>query len=203
MAASGRCLTRAAASSIAKGRPSSLRQISTTSKAVSRSRSRFRLTAFARSQKSAVAGQRTMSSGVGSVTPDGNSKGGTANSCSPRSRRALRLVTRKVVSGHLRSREYTSGAAGVRCSKVSRTTSAFLPVRRLVRSSSRSAPVSTTPRLFASSGATKEASFNSPSETKKTPPRKEAPICWVISMASRVFPMPPGPVSVSSLTSGP
>ena len=48
-----------------------------------------------------------------------------------------------------------------------------LMTKRLVISSCRSAPVSTTPIALAISGATSEASFTSPNETKNTPPGKD------------------------------
>ena len=200
IAVSGRCFTLAAASSIAKGRPSSLRQISSTSDALCRSSWRSGITACARSQKSFVAGQPMMSSAGSSPIWEGDSRGGTGNSCSPRNRRALRLVTTKVVSGQLCTSEYTSGAAGVRCSRVSSTIRKRLPARCLIKSCSRLGPASATPIVLASSGATSDASFTSPSETKKQPSGKDSCISRAASRASRVFPMPPGPVNVSSLT---
>ena len=97
----------------------------------------------------------------------------------------------------------SSGTAGMRCSKVSITTNARLPARRLVSSSTSSGPVSTTPITLASSGATRAASLSSPSATKKTPPPNSARTWAAASSASRVLPMPPGPVSVSRRTCGP
>jgi hypothetical protein len=94
-----------------------------------------------------------------------------------------------------------SGAAGMRCSKVSSTTNDGFPARRLASRLRMSGPVSTTPITLASSGATREESLSSPSGTKKTLP-PNIPWAWAAACsASRVLPMPPGPVSVSRRTS--
>ena len=85
---------------------------------------------------------------------------------------------------------------------MSRTSNVRFPASRAVSSSTSSDPVSTTPITLANSGATREASFSSPSETKKTPPANSAWTWTAPSSASRVLPMPPGPVRVSRRTSG-
>src|SRR3979411_1068822 len=115
-----------------------------------------------------------MSPGGSSPTLEGDSRGGTGNSCSPRNRNALRLVTRKVVLGQLSTSEYTKGAAAVRCSSVSSTTNDRLAARCLIKSCSRLGPVSMTPIVLASSNATKLGSFTSPNETKKQPSGNES-----------------------------
>ncbi len=61
------------------------------------------------------------------------------------------------------------GAAILDAADPSRNSSRYL---RVLNCASRLAPVSTVPRAWASSGATSEATFTSPSETKKTPSGK-------------------------------
>ena len=94
-ASGGSTLTQAAASSIAKGRPSRREQISTTAGALAsvrlnRAAPLARAPRTARSHRSApgrLAAARVDSGRLGRV------RGGTGNSCSPVTRRAARLVT--------------------------------------------------------------------------------------------------------------
>jgi hypothetical protein len=74
---------RAAASSIARGRPSSLAQISTTAGAFSSVREKSGLTARARSTKSLMASYSGRCSRGGRDSGSGNERGGTGNSYSP------------------------------------------------------------------------------------------------------------------------
>ena len=176
--------------------------MSTTIAALHLSSSRSGRTARARSQNSAVAGQRISVAAGSSSSDGGESSGGSGNSCSPRSRSALRLVTRNVVDAHRSSSAYTTGAAAVTCSKVSSTINDSGPANRAARTSSSRAPDSTAPIALASSGATSAALRRSPSETKKVPPGYASRTARAASMARRVFPIPPVPVNVSSRTSG-
>ena len=114
-----RTLTRAAASSMASGRPSNRAQISVTADAFSRVSSKSGLAATARCRNSSTAGywDRTSTESVDRGT--GSASGGTGNSCSPYTCSAARLVTRILRLGPITSSSATVGAACTRCSKLS------------------------------------------------------------------------------------
>ena len=124
---------------------------------------------------------------------------GTSYSCSPETCRTARLVTTALISGAARSRSATIDAAATTCSKLSRTSR-----RRLSRSQSPSnswigRPVlSATPSALAIRGATSIGSRIGSSGTKKTPSGKSSDDRAASWSDSRVLPVPPGPVSVSS-----
>ena len=89
-----RTLTRAAASSIARGRPSNRAQISATAEAFSRLSSKSGLAAAARCTNSVTAGHCDSTSTEGMDRESGSVSGGSGNSCSPYRCNAARLVTR-------------------------------------------------------------------------------------------------------------
>ena len=161
-------LVRAAASSTASGRSSSFSQSSAIS-AVASSRER--------SQKSATA----------SLDPSG----GTEYSTSPCTRSSSRLVHRSVRFGQACTSSERSGAASITCSRLSRR-------RSISRSPMYAASPSRAPSVCAIVSVTSEGSRRAASPTQKTPALYAGTSSVAASRARRVFPEPPGPVSVSS-----
>ena len=196
-AGNGRCFTRAAASSIASGTPSTRRQISAMAASADGSvASRSGRAARARSRKSATDGDPRSSS------PAGTSSGATAISRSPRRWSVERLVTRAHMPGHAASNSPRVGAASRRCSNVS-STSSTRRSRTCRTSSSRAGPCArsaSTDRIRI--GTRSAGSRSAASETNRTPPENREWARALASSASRVFPMPPGPVSVRSWSAG-
>jgi hypothetical protein len=162
---------RAAASSIASGRPSRRRQISFTVA----SGATTRPTARARSTNSAAA----------SFCGSGSSR----YSCSPATRSGARLVTSTRNREHAPRRPLTRGAASRRCSKLSRKSRSSLPRRNPVRSSG--API-----VWATSEARSSGSVSPARDTQKTPSWSLPTSSAATSRPRRVLPVPPGPVSV-------
>ena len=114
-----RTLTRAAASSIARGKPSNRAQISVTADAFSRFSSKSGLTATARCTNSATAGYCDRTSTGGRASESGMPSGNTGNSCSPYTCSAARLVTMILRLAPTDRSSATVGAACIRCSKLS------------------------------------------------------------------------------------
>ena len=83
MALGGSILTRAAASSIASGRPSTLEQIAATVGAFSAVMVKSGLTAAARWENNATAGLLSRASSECICRESGSGRGSTGNSCSP------------------------------------------------------------------------------------------------------------------------
>jgi hypothetical protein len=125
-----RTFTRTAASSIARGRPSSRVQISATAAAFSRVRRKSGRTARARSTKREIASDsfRTSSSS-GRQSGSGSRSGGTGNSRSPYTDITERLVTTTFSRGACESRCSTPPAAATTCSKLSRISKSSLSSR--------------------------------------------------------------------------
>ncbi len=104
-----------------------------------------------------------------------------------------------LMSGAARRRSATTGAAAMTCSKLSRTSRS-----RLSRSQSATVslmgrvPPSVTPSAVAIRGATSIGSRIGSSGTKKTPSGKSSAARAASWSDSRVLPVPPGPVRVSS-----
>ena len=99
MSCTGRAFTRAAASSMASGMPSSRQQISATAAAFSCVKTKPGSTARARCRNRATPVTFERASNDGSGSMQGRSSGGTGNSCSPGRRRVSRLVTRTAKPG--------------------------------------------------------------------------------------------------------
>jgi len=196
-------LTRTAASSIASGKPSTRAQISATARAFSVVSAKSSLTARARSTNSATAASCASTSTGGRRCRSGSASGATGHSCSPERRSTTRLVTSTFNPVHPVNNSAMRGAASTRCSKLSRSSSSCLSRKvACTRSISGCPPISLTLNVCAMVATTRSGSLSGASGTKKTPSanisRSTAPAC----KASRVLPMPPGPVSVSSRTSG-
>ena len=193
-------MLRAAANSMARGRPSSLRQISPTVDALSSVTAKSGATACARAMK-----RRTESATAicaGAVRHSGSSSGGTGNSRSPASRSRRRLVARTVTPRAVASSAARWGAAATRRSKLSRTSRRSLSRRNAAsRALAGSSPVSWTPNTAATVGRTRFGSASGARSTKRTPSINAPAAAAAASRARRVLPTPPGPVRVTSGTS--
>ena len=115
---------RAAASSIASGRPSRRTQISATAGAFSFVTSNPGFTARARSMNSATASYCESCDSEGRLAGSGRPSGGTGYSCSPDTCSALRLLVRTARFGQAARSSLTDAPAPSTCSKLSRTSSA-------------------------------------------------------------------------------
>ena len=198
----GSSLTRAAASSMASGKPSSRRQISATAPTFWPVSLNLGATAWARSVNSRTEAYCPAVPASRAAPAGGTGSGGTGNSCSPLSLSMVRLVTRIFRPGAVASSSASSGAASVTCSKLSSTSSS-----RLRRYDTRSAR-SLSPEVFSPSPAaiapgTRSADGTDASSMNRTPSAKPSRSRPAASTASRVFPEPPGPVRVTSRTPSP
>ncbi len=173
-AAGERTFVRAAASSIARGRPSSRRQISVTASAFSGVRTKSGRTALARSTNRAPTSLARIASGVGvgpSGQSDGISRGGIGNSNSPLRWSGARLVTRAFRPGQAEIRRAISPAAASTCSKLSSTR--MMRRSRIVRTSrscGRSPAISRDPIALTMLERTRSASVTASRGTKATSP---------------------------------
>ena len=122
----GSAFTRAAASSIASGRPSSRRQISATAAALSAVNAKAGDTAWARSANSRTESRSASCSGEISAVEFGKGNGAIGYSRSPPTLSGSRLVTRTVNPGAPFSSSATDGAASTTCSKLSSRRSVFV-----------------------------------------------------------------------------
>ena len=127
----------------------------------------------------------------------GTERGGTAISCSPRTFSLVRLVTSAFTRRVALRSSVTSGAASITCSKLSRTRSTFRS-RRCAASaerggSSRDSPRSSTCEM---AGITCAGSRTAARSMKATRSNSSSTAC-AASIARRVLPEPPGPVSVT------
>ena len=163
---------RAAASSSARGSPSSSRAISSTES--SGSNRGFRSRARCTNSSAASAG--------GSVE--------TGYSCSIDRLSRVRLVASTRISGQAASSSARMGGAAGSCSRLSSTSS-----KRLERSASRSSPDA--PTTLAIVGSRRASSVTGARGTNHTPFGQSPIEVSAASRASLVLPVPPGPVSVT------
>ena len=177
--------TRAAASSKASGIPSSCRQISAIAHALSSLRRQPRSTRPARSMNRRVAA--------------GSESVGTSQRISPRIASGMRLVARIESDEHApSSAEATRATSPTRCSQLSITSSACRSRRNAIAVSSSPRPGSgCKPSVCTSVDATAPPSSSPASSTHHTPPGKLPALRAAASIASRVLPTPPAPVSVN------
>ena len=201
--------TRAAASSIASGMPSSARQMAATAAALPASMTNPGRAAAARSPNNLTASYRTASvarsspavpPAVPSAPPGATESDGTCQTVSAAIRSGSRLVTSTRSPGELASsRPHASAHASIRCSQLSSAST-------MRRGRSASASVSSSGRpassLTPSTAATRETTRSgwrrSASSTNHVPSGCSAAAAVRIRSASRVFPMPPGPHRVSA-----
>ncbi len=171
---------RAAASSSASGRWSRRAQSSVTASV---------LTTLGSSARARVRNS-SMPSPTASV--------GTAYTCSPWSWRRSRLVTRIFGPTMSRTRAISPATSGNRCSALSRRSSARLPDRRSARRSPSARPgCSSTPSAWAREETRSLASLSGANDTHQTPSTYGSDASAAAWSASRLFPVPPGPVSVT------
>jgi hypothetical protein len=114
-------------------------------------------------------------------------------------RSGVRLVTTRRSSGQVATRSATMEAASITCSRLSRSSNAFLSPMRAVTASSNLLPsASLTSRASARVGTTSDKSVTSARETNEMPSRNSGPSRRHTSMAVLVLPIPPGPVIVTT-----
>ena len=163
VSASPRAFSRAAASSIASGRPSTKRQISATVSAVAGVSSNRGRAARARSTKSCTAAEATTSP-ADSAT--GSASGSTASRTSPGTWSTSRLVASTRTSGHSPSTAAaTRAASGTTTSHASRSRTASPSRRRAIARASGSAPRASTAaatRRATSSGTSRSREVDAP-----------------------------------------
>ncbi len=117
----GKSFMRAAASSIASGKPSRRAQISATAGALVFVTWKSGWTACARSMKIATASYCDSVARFGRCLGSGSASAGTGNSCSARTCSASRLVTSTLSLGQAPSKSAICVAALATCSKLSST----------------------------------------------------------------------------------
>ena len=117
----GSNLTRAAASSSASGKPSTLAQICAIQDAFAEVKAKSEMIACARSTKSWIAPYCESFSVSISIPTSGTSRGGTRNSYSPYKCNTTRLVTSTLSPGAAANISSTTILASPTCSKLSST----------------------------------------------------------------------------------
>ena len=188
------------------GMPSSVRHNRATGAAFSSVRMKPGLAPAAR-----AANRRTASCAVTSVVrapSGGRSSGGTRQTVSPRTRSGSRLVAMIRSHGHLASSSCTRVAQSLTwCSQVSSTSSRCRDRRASASVCASGTPCSSRTPIVAATrsavGPCQSASSTSHASSRSSPSPAPA---WSITSrasrtASRVLPMPPGPLSVSTRTS--
>gem|GEM_PF-4122880 len=188
---------RAAASSMASGMPSSFRLIAATAARLSSVRAKSGSTARARSRKSSTASYRC--SGSAPVAALGTTSGATGYSTSPWMRSGSRLVARIRTPGQVRSRvSAITAATSMTCSQLSSTNSTVRDLRYstvAIVADCRDLPCR--PSVAANSSGTSWGSVRPASATTCTLSNSRRSSVAIRS-ASRVLPIPPKPVSVTS-----
>ena len=189
----------------ASGRPSSRRQISATAAALPSVSAKPGRTARARSTNSATAGEAA-SSATGTVAGSaGSGSGGTGYSRSARSPSTVRLVAR-ITTPRTAGQQLAEVAGGVdhllqvvqdRAATRSSPNVLDQRLQRRVRSRPGRRPTARAMPASTSSG-----SVTASSGTNAVPASNRSRSRSPTATASRVLPTPPGPVSVTSRTSG-
>ena len=161
----------AAASSMASGTPSSLRQMSATSRAFSGPIPNPGLRARARSAKSLAASEWASSSASLSRPSSGKESDGTRHTTSPPVRSASRLVARTRSPGHEESNPSARrAAASTTCSQLSRTSKSLFDRRWLASVSASGRPgCSRTPSAAAVAWGASSGSGSRASSTIQAP----------------------------------
>ena len=191
--------TRAAASSIASGIPSSRRQISPTAATFAGLREKSLRAAAARWANRDIAS--LSATAAMPASGGGSDSGRSPNTCSPPTPSGCWLVARTRTPGQPRRMSAASAAAAAaRCSQLSSTSSSAL----LVRKNSTTLPAVDRPgRGRARSAAKTACAIASPSPAgcsshSHAPSEKDGSRSAAACNASRVLPTPPGPVTVTS-----
>ena len=201
-ACGGSVRMRAAASSMASGSPSRRTQISATAGAFSFVTTNSGRMVWARCTKRATASYCDRVAASGRCSTSGSWRGVTANSCSAARRSGARLVTTNLTSGAAPRSGPMDGPPATSCSKLSSTSRIRRLLRCSVRDSSTVWPVpARTARVWAIVGRIRLGSAIGARLTKKTPSGNSSIASAASWSASRVLPVPPGPVSVRRRTS--
>ena len=183
-----------AASSRARGMPSSRRQIAASAGASRSVTSRGEPAAAARSRRRATAGDAAT---VSTSSWLGVASGDRTSSRSARTRKGARLVARTTRSGQRATRSASTGAAPVSCSRLSSTTITRRPWRCETSARTGSATSSGRPSAAVTRGRTSPGSRTAARSTNTAPPGKADASRRRTSVARRVLPTPPGPVMVT------
>ncbi len=184
---------RAAASSIASGSPSSAAQIWLTAVRFSPTGENWAPAARARCRNSCTA---SLASGPSACS---RPSGGTRSTASPYSRSGIRLVARIRVSGAAASSLVSIGVASSRCSRLSRTSSTGRSSKARMRASSAvPAEEGRRPSDRATAIASSPGSGTGARSANATPPGFASACSRAVCTASRVLPVPPAPVRVTS-----
>ena len=196
-------LTRAAASSIASGRPSRRTQISVTVRAFSCVSAKAGRTALARRTKSATAPKFSNSSSEIVRPISGTESGRSGYSCSAPTRSRSRLVTSNVSPGQIVRISASSGPAPITCSRLSSASTITRSCRAAPRwAMGARSPASCNPSARAISGSTRAGSRTETREMNPAPSENLGSSSDRICRARRVLPTPPGPVMVTRGMSG-
>lgn len=184
---------------MASGIPSSLAHRAATAGAFSWVKVKPGTTALARSTKSLTASHRSRSSRARPPFGSGSESGGTGHETSPATPRGSRLVASKRRPGQACRRTSARGAhPSKRCSQLSRTSNVSLGPRYSTSSSVVVRPGdSVTLRAEATLRGTRFASESDERSTHHTLSPKDPARSPATLRASRVFPEPPAPTSVS------
>ena len=193
----------AAASSIASGIPSSARQTRTIVDNVWASTARSLRTAPARSRSNRTAGEDSISPGPAS--PSGRASGSTSHSASPVMPSGSLLVARIRSRRHSPSTRSANAAAdSITCSQLSRISSVsrsrIAAMSRSVGSAFGAPPsrASRRPSPASVACATSPSAPMAASSTSQAPSGRSPSSVRAVSVASLVFPEPPGPIRVVS-----
>ena len=214
IAAGVRNRSRAAASSIASGTPPRWATIAATSSPfaavtanpgrtapprATNSRTDSKAASRSGSWERRFSGRLSRSYGPSRSRSTGDGSPGTGYSCSPEIRSGARLVARTRIFSARRSRSPMSPPAARTCSRLSRTISArFVPSSVASTSIGLRAGSSPIPMARAIAGTTSAGFVMVPSGTNHTPSGNSSARPAATCSASRVLPVPPGPVSVRS-----
>jgi hypothetical protein len=191
--------SRAAASSIASGRPSSCRHTDTTSRPADASRTpRSMPCALARLVNSATASLSAAAAGSSSPAA-GRESDGTRYMTSPAIPSGSRLVAIRCTRAQCRNNaSATFAQAPIRCSQLSTTISMFCGASASASTSSIGRPGCATIRNASHTAQATSSSLVSPaSSTSHTPSPDPSSRSAATCKLSRVLPHPPAPVSVT------
>ena len=195
-------VTRAAASSIASGRPSRRSTSPATATALSAVHRKSASTAIARSQKSATAGACSRASG--SVTSTGGvGRVPSRTTCSPRTRSGAAAVATRCVPGHSSRMSSRARIPSGTWSTSSTMTSVGSNWRLRRRASAGDCPETTVRSNAPATAATSRSGSSIEEQSAMTaPPGRSPPTRRAVSAARRVLPAPLRPVIVTRRASG-
>jgi hypothetical protein len=190
---------RAAASSIANGRPSSRRHSSTTTPPLAWVRAKPGRTARARSTNNATAGEASSACTGTPVGSAGSDSAATGYSCSAPNPSTLRLVAKIATPGQRANSSPRAPATPVTCSRLSNTGSQRSSPSCSARASSGArVPARSAPTARAIPATTCSGRVTAARATNTMPAAKRSPRPSATATARRVLPTPPGPLKVTS-----